>query len=100
MKRVRKDADIDGKVLVCKGARPRPLGDIALRWTFGDPSRHDAEFIDIERGMHLRIGKDISVVDARLLLEVEGWRFDVIEPVEDDEKPVEKDVSDKSKGGK
>jgi hypothetical protein len=95
MKRVRKDADIDGKILVCKGASPKPLGDIALRWTFGDPSRHDEPFIDIEKGMHLRIGKDVSVVDARLLLEVEGWRFDVIDPPQED-----KDVSDESKGGK
>lgn len=93
-KRITKDSDIAGKILVCKGAVNKPLGNIALRWAFGDPSRHDAAFIDIEKGMRLRIGIDVSVVDARLLLQIHDWKFSVV----DDES--KQDVSEDKKGDK
>lgn len=93
-KRITKDSDIAGKILVCKGAVDKPLGKIALRWTFGDPSRHDEPSIDIEKGMRLRIGTDVSVVDARLLLQISDWKFSVV----DDE--ADKDSLQDKKGDK
>lgn len=80
--------DLDGKQIVCLGRNPGQPENVALHLEHSDPSRRSVESIDISRGMVFRIPQDMSEVDARFLLEVEGWHFKIEDqPQEQSEQP-------------
>lgn len=75
MKKLKKSEDVEGKLLVSKGAvDPRSVAT-ALRLKHSDPSRRNSETIDLMVGGSYRIPEDISVSDARVLLQSEQWKF-------------------------
>lgn len=90
MKKLKKAEDVEGKLLVSKGSADPGSVATALRLTHSDPSRRNSETIDLVVGGAYRIPEDISVSDARVLLQSEQWKFSLKDRPEPKEAAVEK----------
>lgn len=89
MKKLKKAEDVEGKLLVSKGSANPASGATALRLTHSDPSRRNSETIDLLVGASYRIPEDISVSDARVLLQSEQWKFSLKDRPAEKKAPVE-----------
>lgn len=90
MKKLKKAEDVEGKLLVSKGSADPGSVATALRLTHSDPSRRNSETIDLVIGGTYRIPEDISVTDARVLLQSEQWKFSLKERPAEKAAPAEK----------